>query len=83
MYKLKILPKAQKDIDELHGKIFSSIKDKILSLVDNPRPYGTIKLTGENGYRIRVQDYRILYRIDDRLKEVFIYRIKLRKDAYR
>ena len=83
MYKLKILPSAQKDLDRLHGKAFNNIKNKILLLANNPRPYGANKLTNEDGYRIRIEDYRALYRIDDKLKEVFIYRVKHRREAYR
>lgn len=83
MYKIKILPAAQEDFDKLHGKIFASLKNKILHLNDNPRPFGAIKLTNEEGYRIRIGDYRLLYRIDDKQREIFIYRIKHRKDAYR
>ena len=83
MYKLNILPHAQKDLDQLHGKIFESLKNKILHLVNNPRPFGALKLTNEDGYRIRSGDYRILYRINDKTKEIFIYRVKHRKEAYR
>jgi len=83
MYKLKILPQAQKDLDQSHGKIFSSLKNKIIHLMNEPRPYGALKLTNEEGYRIRIGDYRVLYRIDDKVKEVFIYRIKHRKEVYR
>lgn len=83
MYRLKILPQAQKDLDQFHGKIFNNIKEEILNLAHNPRPHGTLKLTNEEGYWIRIGDYRVLYRIDDKTKEVFIYRIKHRKEAYR
>lgn len=83
MYKLKVIVQAQKDLDALHGKIFENIKKKVLSLSSNPRPFGSIKLTAEGGYRIKVGDFRILYRIDDREKEVIVYRIKHRKEAYR
>lgn len=83
MYKLKILPAAQKDLGLLRGKIFQRIKNEIILLSNNPRPYGALKLTNENGYRIRVGDYRVLYRIDDKEKEIFIYRVKQRKEAYR
>ncbi len=83
MYKLKILPQAQKDLDRLRGKIFSKIKNEIVHLADIPRPCGAIKLTNEEGYRIRIGDYRALYRIDDNSKEIFIYRVKHRKEAYR
>ena len=83
MYKLKLLPQAQKDLDCLQDKVFNNIKSKIMSLSDNPRPYGIFKLTNEEGYRIRIGDYRALYRIDDKSKEVFIYRIKHRREVYR
>ena len=83
MYKLRILPVAQKDLDRLHGKIFHKIKNEIILLSNNPHPYGALKLTNENGYRIRVGDYRILYRIDDKEKEIYIYRVKHRKEVYR
>ena len=83
MYKLKIIPQAEKDLSLLHGKLFQKIKNAILDLASEPRPYGSVKLTNENGYRIRVADFRVLYRIDDEHKEAFIYRIKHRKEAYR
>jgi mRNA interferase RelE/StbE len=83
MYKIQIIPSAIKDLDQLDDKFFSQIKDKILSLSSNPRPPNTLKLTAEEGYRIRSGDYRILYRIDDKNKVIYIYRVKHRKDAYR
>lgn len=82
MYEIFLLPSAQKDLNFFKGKTFIQIRDKILSLSKNPRPTGCLKLTAENGYRLRSGNYRIIYRIDDKEKEVFIYRIKHRKDAY-
>lgn len=83
MYSLKILPAAQKDLKRLQDKIFNKIKNEILALTDNPRPYGALKLTNEDGYRMRIGDYRALYRIDEKTKEIFIYRVKHRREAYR
>lgn len=83
MYKIKIIPQAQKDLDKFSSKLFNKIKNEILTLAHNPRPYGTIKLTQSEGYRIRIEDYRILYRIDDHSKEIYIYRIKHRREVYR
>ncbi|PIV64490.1 MAG: type II toxin-antitoxin system mRNA interferase toxin, RelE/StbE family, partial [bacterium (Candidatus Ratteibacteria) CG01_land_8_20_14_3_00_40_19] len=51
---IKIIPRAQKDLDKLEEKLFNDIKDKIGSLKNNPRPPGCEKLTDEEGYRIRV-----------------------------
>jgi mRNA interferase RelE/StbE len=80
VYKILLLPSAQKDLNSLKGKTFSQVRDRILSICENPRRAGCVKLTAENGYRLRSGDYRIIERIDDKDQEVFIYRIKHRKD---
>jgi len=80
---IKIIPRAQKDLDKLEEKLFNDIKDKIGSLKNNPRPPGCEKLTDEEGYRIRVRNYRILYRINDKDKIVFIHRVRHRREVYR
>lgn len=83
MYEILLVPGARKDLDKLEARIFNQIILKIRSLSENPRPFGGLKLTDEEGYRIRVGDFRILYRIDDAAKKVFVYRVKNRKDVYR
>lgn len=82
MYDLFVLPPAQKDLDRLEGLVFERILKKIQALSKDVRPPGCLKLTGEEGYRIRAGEYRILYRIDDASKRIFIYRVKHRKDVY-
>ena len=63
------------------------VRDRIAEVVDdlqiNPRPPGAKKLVGENGYRIRTGDYRILYAIDDQSGIIRIYRIGHRREVYR
>ena len=83
MHKINIIPSARKDLDGLDKKSFSQIKNKIISLASNPRPSGCLKLTAEEGYRIRSGNYRILYRVDDKNKMIYVYRIKHRKESYR
>ncbi len=83
MYNVKLIAQAQKDLDNFPPNIFNKIKAELMKLKDNPRPHGSIKLTQSEGYRVRAGDYRILNRIEDKTKEIFIYRIKHRKDVYR
>ena len=83
MYKIILLPAAIKDLDRIEHKPFLQIKVRIDGLVTDPRPVNSLKLTNEQGYRLRSGDYRVLYRIDDPQKTVFVYRVKHRKDAYR
>lgn len=82
-YKIQIIPSAQKDLNNLEKKFFEQIKEKINSLKSNPRPPNCIKLTSEEGYRVRSGNYRILYRIDDKNKTIYVYRVKDRKESYR
>ena len=83
MHEINIIPSARKDLDGLDKKVFTQIRNKIISLASNPRPSGSLKLTAEEGYRIRSGNYRILYRVDDKNKMIYIYRVKHRKESYR
>ncbi len=82
MYDLFVLPPAQKDLDRLEARSFERIIKMIRSLAGNPRPPGCLKLTSEEGYRLRVGDHCVLYRVDDSSRRIYIYRVKHRKNAY-
>ncbi|MDO8526717.1 MAG: type II toxin-antitoxin system RelE/ParE family toxin [Deltaproteobacteria bacterium] len=82
-YSVHILPSAEKDYLSLPKQIALRCQKAVLKLESNPRPQGSQKLVGEDGYRVRVGDYRILYRIDDPQKRIYIYRIKHRREVYR
>lgn len=83
-YRLTVIPQAVKDLDKLEGKLLTQVTEAVRALADDPRPPGSLKLSDEEeGYRARVRDIRILYRVDDRAKEVVVYRVKHRREAYR
>ena len=83
MYTVKLIPRAQRDLDKLEGRLFEHVAMAIESLRKNPKPPGCKKLTVQEGYRVRTGNYRIVYKIDDKTRVVFIYRVKHRKDIYR
>ena len=82
-YKVLLLPRAKKDLDSFKGKIFTRLSGAIGKLAQKPRPAGSRKLTDDDGYRIRISAFRILYRIDDAGKRVLVYRVRHRREAYR
>ncbi len=56
----------------------------LLKLANNPRPSGSVKLAGgSNLYRIRIGDYRVVYRIDDAHQLVEITIVAHRREVYR
>lgn len=82
-YKIILKPSAQKDLDKLPDKELIRIASRLEQLRINPRPIGVQKLSDEEGYRLRSGNYRILFIINDKIKNIFIFRIKHRKDAYK
>lgn len=83
MYKIRVTRQAIKDLADLPEGYAQSIRQHIDELAAQPRPAGVKKLHGEEGYRVRVGMYRILYTIDDAARAVTVYRIKHRREAYR
>lgn len=82
MYRLVIDKYAQKQLGKIPPPHFNRITKAIYSLADNPRPHGYKKLTGRPGYRIRIGDYRVIYKIEDKILTVFVIDIGNRKDIY-
>lgn len=82
-YSLSIRRRAQKELAKVPAGDYERIVEAIRKLGDNPRPEGCLKLTGREGWRIRVGDFRVLYEIDDRGRSVTILHIGNRRDVYR
>lgn len=77
-------PAAAREFRKLPEEVKRRLKPKIDALANDPRPPGVEKLAGsETSYRIRVGDYRILYRIEDKALLISIVRIAHRREAYR
>jgi mRNA interferase RelE/StbE len=56
---------------------------RLENLASNPRPSGCKKLRGgDDEWRIRVGDYRVVYTIDDAKLLVEVTRIRHRSDVY-
>jgi mRNA interferase RelE/StbE len=84
VYQLEIKNSARKDLLGIPEPARKRVDRAILALVDNPRPRDAIKLANrDNLWRIRVGDYRIIYRVEDDQLIVLVVRIAHRREAYR
>ena len=82
-YKLITKPKAETDLDRLPRDLLLRVDAALTALADEPRPRGAEKLADAGGlWRVRVGDYRILYRIDGAEDLVTVARIRHRREAY-
>ena len=82
-YSLLIKPSAAKELEGLPKKERSRLVGRIQGLAVEPRPAGCEKLSGDEKFRIRQGDYRVVYAIDDATHEVLVMKIGHRKDVYR
>ncbi|MFH2218841.1 MAG: type II toxin-antitoxin system RelE/ParE family toxin [Pseudomonadota bacterium] len=82
-YKLFFKKSVQKDFDTIPKKDLKRILSRIKTLTENPRPPGCEKLTGQERYRLRQGQYRIVYSIQDYELTVWIVKVGHRKDIYR
>lgn len=82
-YKLVILPSVRRDLRPIPKKDVVRIVNRIQTLADDPRPPQSQKLSGEEKYRLRQGNYRILYMIEDEIITVTVVRVGHRRDVYR
>jgi mRNA interferase RelE/StbE len=83
VYQVLLKRSAEKELDSLPKDLRQRIIKRLLALEENARPDGVRKLQGEEAYRIRVGDYRVLYTVDDIDHLVTVYAIGHRREVYR
>lgn len=71
-----------KSLKPIPKKDAKRILQKTRSLVDEPRPFGCQKLVGQERYRIRQGNYRIIYSIEDARLIVIVVNVGHRRDVY-
>ena len=83
LYNVLITKSAAKELEAIPEKDRRRIIERIRGLSGEPRPFGVEKLSGDDKYRIRQGNFRILYEILDRDLVVTVIRIGDRRDVYR
>src|SRR5262245_19747628 len=82
-YSVLITRSAEKEIERLPTPVRRLVVRRIEALSSDPRPHGSQKLTGEDKYRVRQGDYRIVYTVEDATVTVLVVRVAHRSDVYR
>ena len=85
VYRVEIKPAARRDLDRIAPPNRPRIAAAVDALALNPRPAGVKKLHEADGdrWRIRVGDYRVVYRIHDDVLFVLVVAIGHRREVYR
>ena len=83
-YNVILKPSVEKDLRALHPTIRARVLERIAQLQGEPLPRQAVKLAGgEQWYRIRVGDYRIVYGVARDAMQITIHYVRHRREVYR
>jgi mRNA interferase RelE/StbE len=82
-YKVVVKKSVAKDLKNIPKKDVQRILSAIEQLANDPRPPQSKKLSGQERFRIRQGNYRILYTIKDDRLVVCVVKVGNRRDVYR
>lgn len=80
LYRLNLSKEAQSQIERLPGHIRQRIRQTIAGLAYEPRPSTAKQMEDElsDYYRIRIENYRVIYTIDDKIILIEVIRVTKR-----
>jgi mRNA interferase RelE/StbE len=81
-YRVVFRKSVARDLRPIPNRDLRKILATIESLSEEPRPSGIEKLSGQDRYRIRQGNYRIIYEISDQEVVVVVVKVGHRKDVY-
>jgi mRNA interferase RelE/StbE len=84
LYKVILKPSFEKDLRSLPKSAITRVINSLDLLAENPFPRQALKLEGgEQLYRVRVGDYRLVYGVNQRAKQLLIHYVRHRREVYR
>ena len=85
MYDVVFSDRAQSDVRRLDRATAQRVIGKLRWLAENFEATKLTALTGpERGqFRLRVGDYRVVYAVDRKKREIEVYRVRHRREVYR
>tara|TARA_R110002096_G_scaffold92332_7_gene208765 strand:- start:1343 stop:1600 length:258 start_codon:yes stop_codon:yes gene_type:complete len=81
-YRIEFRKSVEKDLKLIPKQDQIRILQRIATLSEEPRPSGCKKLSGQERYRLRQGNYRILYEIEDARLIVTLVKVGNRRDIY-
>ena len=84
MYRIELAQEAAKALQRMPRTTAKLIWSKIQHLAEDPdAPSSNVKrLLGQNAYRLRVGDWRVLHRLESETLVVLVLRIRPRSSAH-
>ena len=74
---------AERELKALSTEIAQRVGVRLRFLADDPHPAQSKRLRSSFNYRLRVGDYRVIYAVDDNVRQVTILAVGHRREVYR
>jgi mRNA interferase RelE/StbE len=81
-YELKFRQSVARDLRTVFKRDFEQLPERMLALADNPRPGDCERLSGQERYRLRHGECRVVYEIDDAAKVVVVVKVSQRRENF-
>jgi mRNA interferase RelE/StbE len=84
LYTIQFLPSAAKELKAFPRKEIVKIDEELLALAKNPHQHTSVTaLQGFKGlFRLRVGDYRVVFKIENRQLLILVVKIGHRREVY-
>lgn len=82
-YSVVIKRSAERELRKIPKQDLRRVVARIQGLTREPHPPGCERLSGQERYRVRQGDYRIVYAVDDEARTVEVVKIGHRREVYR
>lgn len=82
-YAVRFKPSADRELRKLPKDVQARIGAKLGRLADDPFAPGVEKLKGDEGFRARVGDYRIIFDLLHAELVILVIRVGHRREVYR
>jgi mRNA interferase RelE/StbE len=82
-YRVEVSRRAAKTVTSLEKPLRRRVLAAIDALASDPRPPGCKKVSGQDAWRIRVGDYRVVYEVHDGVLLVLVVDVGHRRAIYR
>jgi mRNA interferase RelE/StbE len=82
-YSVVIKRSAERELRTIPAPDLRRVVTRLRGLARESRPPGCEKLSGQEQYRVRQGDYRIVYAVDDQARTVEVVKVGHRREVYR
>ncbi len=81
-YELRFRQSVARDLRSVFKRDMEQLPARILALADDPRPLECERLSGQERYRLRHGECRVVYEVNDAARQVIVVKVSQRRENF-